>query len=71
VFFIGYLLILTKFNTKINNPLMKKLLLSFLSVLTVFMANAQVASYSFAQNSGSYVPITGGTVLATAASHGF
>lgn len=47
---------------------MKKLLLSFLSVLTVFMANAQVASYSFAQSSGTYVPITGGTVLATAAS---
>lgn len=50
---------------------MKKLLLSFLSALTVLMANTQVASYSFAQSSGSYVPITGGTVLATAASHGF
>lgn len=46
---------------------MKKLLLSFLSVLTAFMANAQVASYSFAQSSGTYVPITGGTVVATAA----
>lgn len=47
---------------------MKKLLLSFLSVLTAFMANAQVASYSFAQSSGTYVPITGGTVLDTATS---
>ena len=28
--------------------------------------NAQVSSYSFAQSSGTYTPITGGTVLATA-----
>ncbi len=45
---------------------MKKLLLSFLSVLTACMANAQVASYSFAQSSGTYLPITGGTVVANA-----
>ncbi|WP_294291182.1 fibronectin type III domain-containing protein [uncultured Chryseobacterium sp.] len=45
---------------------MKKLLLYFLSVLASCMASAQVASYAFAQSSGTYVPITGGTVLATA-----
>ncbi len=33
-------------------------------------SNAQVANYSFAQSSGTYTPITGGTVLGTATSTG-
>jgi len=35
-------------------------------MLSASSADAQVSSYSFAQSTGTYTPITGGTVLATA-----
>lgn len=50
---------------------MKRKLFSFLASLTLLLlfnlsAKAQVSAYSFTQSSGSYVPISGGTVLGAA-----
>ncbi|MGE6396564.1 fibronectin type III domain-containing protein [Chryseobacterium scophthalmum] len=44
---------------------MKKILLLFSFMLAYFI-NAQVSSYTFVQSSGTYTPITGATVIATA-----
>lgn len=46
---------------------MKKILLLFSFVLA-FLTNAQVSTYSFVQSTGTYTPLTGATVLATATS---
>ncbi|MBD8083820.1 fibronectin type III domain-containing protein [Chryseobacterium caseinilyticum] len=46
---------------------MKKILLLF-SLILAFFTNAQVSTYSFVQSTGTYTPLTGATVLATATS---
>lgn len=45
---------------------MKKITLWLFVLFSAIQINAQVSSYSFAQSSGTYTPITGGTVVATA-----
>ena len=45
---------------------MKKITLCLFVLFSMIQINAQVSSYSFAQSSGTYTPVTGGTVLATA-----
>ncbi|MBD8084537.1 fibronectin type III domain-containing protein [Chryseobacterium caseinilyticum] len=46
---------------------MKKILLLFSLILALF-TNAQVSTYSFVQSTGTYTPLTGATVIATATS---
>ncbi|WP_312078770.1 GEVED domain-containing protein [Chryseobacterium sp.] len=46
---------------------MKKILLLF-SLLLALVTQAQVSSYTFAQSSGTFTPLTGPTVIATATS---
>lgn len=50
---------------------MKRLLLPFFFGCIIFLNStlAQVSGYSFVQASGSYTPITGGTIVATATSN--
>ena len=45
---------------------MKKITLWLFVLFSAIQINAQVSSYTFAQSSGTYTPITGGTVVATA-----
>jgi hypothetical protein len=45
---------------------MKKITLLLFAIFSFWQINAQVNSYSFSQNMGTYTPITGGTVLGTA-----
>ena len=44
---------------------MKKITLWLFALLTCWQVNAQVSSYGFSQLTGTFTPITGGTVLAT------
>ena len=47
---------------------MKKITLFLFALFTCWQINAQVANYAFSQSSGTYTPITGGTVLGTTTS---
>jgi hypothetical protein len=45
---------------------MKKITLLLFAMISFWQINAQVNSYSFSQNTGTYTPITGGAVLGVA-----
>ncbi|UGS24590.1 T9SS type A sorting domain-containing protein [Flavobacterium channae] len=47
---------------------MKKITLFLFALFTCWQINAQVSSYAFSQSSGTYTPITGGTLAASGAS---
>ena len=44
---------------------MKQIYIFLVALLTVWQTQGQASAYSFAVSSGTYVPITGGTVIIT------
>ncbi|MDQ3017817.1 MAG: hypothetical protein M3R25_13985, partial [Bacteroidota bacterium] len=58
-----------KQNFSFRNSFLHSVYLTLLLIGCSFLCQAQVNAYLFSQSNGTYTPIAGGTVIATATNH--